>query len=163
MKKVDIDEWIVHLLQAMYNYACSGVRVSSEYSEDFEVNVGVLQGSVPSPLLFIIVLGALSRDFRVSMPGELFFADDVLIIATFLEECIEREIWKESLESKGHCVNMKKTMVMAPGLKLDVLHDQSIKSGFVFIMERVRIPQSGMLRLRVGLDMSCCPLMSLTV
>ena len=56
--------------------------------------------------------------------GELFFADDVLIIATFLEECIERvKIWKEGLESKGRNVNMKKTKVMASGLKLDVLHD----------------------------------------
>ena len=126
MKKVDIDEWIVLLLQAMHRYACSRLRVSSEYSEDFEVNVGVLQGSVPSPLLFIIVLGALSRDFRVkyAQRGELFFSDDILIIATSLEECIEHvKIWKEGLESKGRHVNMKKTNAMTSGLKLDVLHD----------------------------------------
>ena len=53
----------------------SRVRVGSEYSEEFEVGVGVHQGSVLSPLLFIIVLEALSRDFRVGVPWELFFAD----------------------------------------------------------------------------------------
>ena len=59
---------IVRLVQAMYNNARSRVRVGSEYSEEFEVGVGVHQGSVLSPLLFIIVLEALSRYFRVGVP-----------------------------------------------------------------------------------------------
>ena len=90
-------KWIVRLVQAMYNNARSRVRVGSEYSEEFEVGVGVHQGSVLSPLLFIIVLEALSRDFRVGVPWELFFADDLVIIATSLEECVERvKAWKEA-------------------------------------------------------------------
>ena len=40
--------------------AWSRVRVGEGYSEEFEVKVGVHQGSVLSPLLFIIVLEALS-------------------------------------------------------------------------------------------------------
>ena len=48
------------------------------------------------------MLEALSRDFRVGVPWELFFADDLVIIATSLEECVERvKAWKEGLESKG--------------------------------------------------------------
>ena len=90
MRKVGVEEWIVHLVQAMYNNARSRVRVGSEYSEEFEV--GVHQGSVLSPLLFIIVLEAF---FRVGVPWELFFADDLVIIATSLEECVERvKAWK---------------------------------------------------------------------
>ena len=69
MRKVGVEEWIVRLVQAMYNNARSRVRVGSEYSEEFEVGVGVHQGSVLSPLLFIIVLEDLSRDFRVGCPG----------------------------------------------------------------------------------------------
>ena len=108
----------------MYNNARSWVRVGSEYSEEFEVGVGVHQGSVLSPLLFIIVLEALSRDFRVGVPWELFFADDLVIIATSLEECVERvKAWKEGLESKGLHVNMTKTKFMASGLGLDILLD----------------------------------------
>ena len=118
MRKVGVEEWIVRLVQAMYNNARSRVRVGSEYSEEFEVGVGVHQGSVLSPLLFIIVLEALSKDFRVGVPWELFFADDLMIIATSLEECVERvKAWKEGLESKGLHVNMTKTKFMASGLQ----------------------------------------------
>ena len=124
MRKVGVEEWIVRLVQAMYNNARSRVRVGSEYSEEFEVGVGVHQGSVLSPLLFIIVLEALSRDFKVGVPWELFFADDLVIIATSLEECVERvKAWKEGLESKGLHVNMTKTKFMASGLGLDILQD----------------------------------------
>ena len=128
MRKVGVEEWIVRLVQAMYNNARSWVRVGSEYSEEFEVGVGVHQGSVLSPLLFIIVLEALSRDFRVGVPWELFFADDLVIIVTSLEECVERvKAWKEGLESKGLHVNMTKTKFMASGLVLDILQDSHVQ------------------------------------
>ena len=52
-------EWIVRLVQGMYANARSRVLVGEGYSEEFEVKVGVHQGSVLSPLLFIIVLEAL--------------------------------------------------------------------------------------------------------
>ena len=55
-------------VQAMYSNSRSRVRVGSSYSEEFGVGVGVHQSSVLSPLLFIIVLEALSRDFRVGVP-----------------------------------------------------------------------------------------------
>ena len=57
-RKLDVEEWIVKLVQAMYANANakSQVRVNSTYNESFEVKVGVHQGSVLSPLLFIIVL-----------------------------------------------------------------------------------------------------------
>ena len=124
MRKVGVEEWIMRLVQAMYNNARSRVRVGSEYSEEFEVGVGVHQGSVLSPLLFIIVLEALSGDFRVGVPWELFFADDLVIIATSLEECVERvKAWKEGLESKGLHVNMTKIKFMASGLGLEILQE----------------------------------------
>ena len=48
------------LVQGMYSNARSHVRVGEGYSEEFEVKVGVQQGSVLSPLLFITVLEAFS-------------------------------------------------------------------------------------------------------
>ena len=41
-----------------------GVRVCKGLSDEFEVKFSVHQGSVLSPLLFIIVLDALSREIR---------------------------------------------------------------------------------------------------
>ena len=68
------------------------------------------------------MLEALSLDFRMGVPWELLFADDLVIIATSLEECVERvKAWKEGLESKGLRVNMEKTKFMASGVGLDVL------------------------------------------
>ena len=76
--------------------------VGEGYSEEFEVKVGVHQGSVLSPLLFIIVLEALSCEFRCGVPWEDLYADDLAIIAESLEECVRRFLtWKEAMEEKG--------------------------------------------------------------
>ena len=93
----------------MYANARSRVRVSEGYSEEFEVKVGVHQGSVLRPLLFIIVLEALSREFRSGVPWEDLYADDLVIIAESLEECVRRLLtWKEAMEKKGLRVNAGK-------------------------------------------------------
>ena len=47
-----MDEWIVRLVQGMYSNARSRVRVGDGYSEEFQVKVGVHQGSVLSQLLW---------------------------------------------------------------------------------------------------------------
>ena len=64
LRKLGVGEWIVQLVQGMYPYARSRVSVGEGFSQEFEVKVGVHQGSVFSPLLFIIVLEALTREFR---------------------------------------------------------------------------------------------------
>ena len=122
LRKLGVDEWIVHLVQGMYSNARSRVRVGEGYSEEFEVKVGVHQGSVLSPLLFIIVLEALSREFRCGVPWEDLYADDLVIIAESLEECVRRLLtWKEAMEEKGLRVNAGKTKIMICGTGLDLL------------------------------------------
>ena len=71
MRKLCIEEWIVRFVQAMYNNTRSHELVNNTYSDEFGVKVGVHQGSVLSPLLFIIVLKALSCEFRTGTPWEL--------------------------------------------------------------------------------------------
>ena len=69
------------LVQGMYSNAKSRVHAGEGYSEEFEVEVGVHQGSALSLLLFIIVLEALSREFCCGVPWEDLYADDLAIIA----------------------------------------------------------------------------------
>ena len=107
----------MRLVQGMYANARSRVPVGEGFSKEFEVKVGVHQGSVLSPLLFIIVLEALSCEFRAGVR-----ADDLVIIADSLEECVRRLlIWKEAMEKKGLRVNAGKTKVMIYGTGLDLL------------------------------------------
>ena len=111
----------MRLVQGMYSNARSRVRVGEGYCEEFEVKVGVHQGSVFSPLLFIIVLEALSREFRCGVQWVDLYADD-LIIAELLEECVRMLLtWKEAMEEKGLRVNAGKTKIMICGTGLNLL------------------------------------------
>ena len=122
LRKLGVEEWIVRLVQGMYANARSRVHVGEGYSEEFEVKVGVHQVSVLSPLLFIIVLEGLSREFRSGVPWEDLYADDLVIIAESLEECVRRLLtWKKAMEKKGLRVNAGKTKIMICGTGLDLL------------------------------------------
>ena len=70
MRNLGTNEWIVRLVQGMYSNARSWVRAGDGYSGEFAVKVGVYQGSVLSPLLFIMVLEALSRELCAGVPWE---------------------------------------------------------------------------------------------
>ena len=122
MRKLGIDEWLVRLVQSMYKDVRSRVRVGDGYSEEFGVGVGVHQGSVLSPLLFIIVFEALSREFRTGCSWELLYADDLMISAESIEELLVKvQTWKTEMEKNGLHVNMGKTKIMESGINLDML------------------------------------------
>ena len=113
MRKLGVEEWLIQIIQAMYENARSKVRLKTSYSPEFDVNVGVHQGSVLSPLLFAIVMEAISMEFREGCPSELLYADDLVITAHSLEELKERyQCWKDNLEAKGLKVNILKTKIL---------------------------------------------------
>ena len=104
--------------------------------------VGVHQGSVLSPLLFIIVLEALSREFRTGCPWELLYADDLMISAGSKEELLVKvKTWKIEMEKKGLRVNMGKTKIMESGIKRELIclllftcnYVVSVWRGFLFL------------------------------
>jgi len=57
---------------SMYIGAKTVVRTVYGSSNGFEVKVGLHQGSALSPLLFVIIMEALCREFRVALPWELY-------------------------------------------------------------------------------------------
>ena len=68
MRKLNTDEWLTETVMAMYKLSNSAVRVNNTVGSKFNVKVRVHQGSVLSPLLFIMVLKALSKAFRSRLP-----------------------------------------------------------------------------------------------
>ena len=118
MRKLGVDEWLVDIVMTMYKDSNSAVCVNNIVGKKFGVKVGVHQGSVLSPLLFIMVLEAISTECRKGLPCELLYADDLAIIAESLDELESTYIaWKTSIESKGLRVNLGKTKVMISGTK----------------------------------------------
>ena len=112
----------MRLVQGMYPNAWSHVHVGEGYSEEFEVKISVHQGLVLSPLLFIIVLEALSCVFRSGVRWVDLYADDLIIITESLEECVRRlSTWKEAMEEKRLRVNAGKMKIMICGMSLDLL------------------------------------------
>ena len=66
-----------------------------------------------SPLLFIIVMAALSREFRTGCQWELLNADGLVIVAESLAQLkVRSKNWKDGLEEKGHKVNVGKIKVL---------------------------------------------------
>ena len=95
LRTLKIDEWLVRIVQFMYKEMRSRVRVGDEYSNSFDVRVDVHQGSVLSPLLFVIVLKALSMELRTGYPWEILYADDLMVSAQSISEVEKMEIRDE--------------------------------------------------------------------
>jgi len=83
MHKFGVEEWLVSAIMSMYIGAKTVVRTVYGDNKCFEVKVCTnYQGSALSPLLFLIVMEALSREFRVALPWELLSADDLVVVTT---------------------------------------------------------------------------------
>ena len=90
-----VPEWLVKVVQAMHVGARSRTLVSSSFSKEFEVKVGVHQESVLSPLLFIIVQETISPELRLGSPWEMLSADDLVILAQpFVGLMTKMALWK---------------------------------------------------------------------
>ena len=65
---------------SVYAGALVVVRTDHGNSDNFEVKVGMHQGSTLRPLLFAIVMEAVPREFRDAFPWELLYAHDLVVI-----------------------------------------------------------------------------------
>ena len=116
LRKAGVEEWLVETTMAMYEGAETAVRTEHGLTDWFKVLVGLHQGSVLSPLLFIIVMDVLSREIRGGLPWELLYADDLVLMAESEAELKQKLLtWKSALEAKGLKVNVNKTKVMFGG------------------------------------------------
>jgi len=68
MHKLGVEEYLVLVVMYMYTGTKTVVRTVYGNSNGSELKVGMHQGSALSPLLFVNVMEALSREFRVALP-----------------------------------------------------------------------------------------------
>ena len=68
LRQLGMEEWLVQTVMTMYMYdrARTVVRMKQGYSTEFEVKVGVHQGLVLSPLLFVAVIDVVMVIYRWS-------------------------------------------------------------------------------------------------
>ena len=91
-------------------------RTAHDKTGQFEIEVGLHQGSGLSPFLFTIVLDTISEECRNGLSWELLFADDLAIIADSEVDLQRRWLkWQIGMESKGLKVSTRKTEVMVNG------------------------------------------------
>ena len=116
LRKRRVPEKLVRLVKATYKKATTVVRTAHGKTGQFEIKVGLHQGSGLSPFLFTIVLDKISEECRNGLLWELLFADDLAIIIDS-EEHLQRRWLKRQIgmESKGLKVNTGKTEVMVSG------------------------------------------------
>jgi len=106
----------------MHTGAKTVVKTVYGNSNGYEVKGGMHQGSASSPLLFVIVMEALSREFWVALPWELLYTDDVVVIAETEDDLIKRlNEWNDNVENRGMRVNTNKTKVMITGERQKVM------------------------------------------
>ena len=104
-----MDEWLVKAVMAMYEGAQTVVRTTEGDIKAFIVKVGLHQGSVLSPLLFVIVMEMIFRELRAGLPLELLYADDLILMAESEESLRDKIVkWKSGLGAKGLKVNIEK-------------------------------------------------------
>ncbi|KAK3544152.1 hypothetical protein QTP86_003162, partial [Hemibagrus guttatus] len=110
MRKSGVAEKYVRVVQDMYERSRTVVRCAVGQTEEFDVEVGLHQGSALSPFLFAIVMDQLSEEVRQESPWTMMFADDIMICSESREQVEENlERWRFALERRGMKVSRSKT------------------------------------------------------
>ena len=79
MRQAGVPECYVESIQGMCEGARTSVRSAVRLTEEFEVKVGLHQGSALSPFLFATYMDMLTKNGRKGAPLDMMFADDVVL------------------------------------------------------------------------------------
>ncbi|VDP07820.1 unnamed protein product [Heligmosomoides polygyrus] len=124
LRRHGVPEELIEWVRIVYSFPISRVRAPAGTSMEFPIPVGVHQGSALSPLLFVVVMDAITRDLQKAAPWTLLYADDVMLACEGNAE-LERQAqeWCDRLALFGLKLIVKKTEY----LMTDVNEHASIK------------------------------------
>ena len=117
LRWMGVPEAEVRMVEGTYEKTTARVVVGEGASEEFEVKIGLRQGSVLSPLLFIAVLDPISRKMVVKdAMKKLLYADDLALVSNGKQELQETlEEWNGLFTRHGLKINVEKTEVLHIG------------------------------------------------
>ncbi|KAK3510919.1 hypothetical protein QTP70_025539 [Hemibagrus guttatus] len=119
MRKSGVAEKYVRVVQDMYERSRTVVRCAVGQTEEFNVEVGLHQGSALSPFLFAIVMDQLSEEVRQESPWTMMFADDIVICSESREQVeVNLERWRFALERRGMKVSRNTCKVIFPDVNM---------------------------------------------
>ena len=125
LRKKSLPKVLVKAVMSLYEGSRTKVRVGSGLLEEFGVRVGVHQGSVISPLIFVIVVDAVTEQARKGLLNETLYMNDLVLMSEHLEDLRERfQRWRGALESKGMKVNTRKTKIMVSGAEGEIVRSK---------------------------------------
>ena len=114
MRQARVSECYVKSIQDMYEGATTSVRSAAGLTEEFEVKVGLHQGSALSPFLF--AMDVLTKDVKKEAPWDMVLADDVVLCREDKEELqVSLERWRKAFEGRGLKVSREKTEYLQAG------------------------------------------------
>ena len=105
-----VSESLIELVKEMYSGSSTRVNTMYGKTQEFEIGVGLHQGSALSPFLFVVVLDTLTEQIGMQGIWEILYVDDLVIMAKTKED-LQRRIfeWLNSMERGGLKVNVDKT------------------------------------------------------
>ena len=109
MRKKGMPDVLVRSVMSLYEGAKTRVRVDSELSEEFEVNVGMHQVSVLSPFLSAMVTDVVIEFAREGVLSVLLNADDLVLVSETIKGLRNKFLrWKDAFVSRGLKLNLGK-------------------------------------------------------
>ena len=117
LRWMGVPEAEVGMVEDRYEKTTARVVVGEGASDEFEVNIGLRQGSVLSPLLFIAVLDLISRKMVMKdAMKKLLYAEDLTLVENGKLELLEKlEEWNGLFTRPGLTINVEKTEVLHIG------------------------------------------------
>ena len=114
LRWMGVAEAEVTMVEGTYEKTTARVVVGEGATEEFEVKIGLRQGSVLSPLLFIAVLDLFRRKtVAKDAMKKLLYADDLALVVNGKQETMEE--WNGLFTKHGLKLNLEKTEVLHIG------------------------------------------------